>query len=59
MCLWYVCLSLQTDVDPDLFLGAKAEVIEHVISYITKEYGTVHNYLERHGFDKNWRDKLR
>lgn len=49
----------QTDVDPDLFLGAKADVIEHVLSYIRLKYGSVSVYLTKFGFDQTWRDNLR
>ena len=46
-------------MDPDLFLGAKAEVMEHVLKYVQSGYGSVTSYLSQHGFDKVWRDKLR
>lgn len=49
----------QADVDPDLFLGARPEVMQDTLNYIRTMHGSIQGFLEEHGFDAAWRDKLR
>lgn len=49
----------QADVDPETFLRAKPEVMEATMEYIRVTYGSIRQYLELHGFDRAWREKMR
>ena len=49
----------QVDVDPDTFLRAKPQVMRDTINYIRKTYGSINAYLDKHGFDEMWRNRLR
>lgn len=49
----------QAEVDPEIFLGAKREVMEHTITYIQSKYGSIEGYLDDYGFNETWREKLR
>ncbi len=49
----------QVDVDPEIFLRAKPQVMKDTIAYIRNNFGSINNYLDAHGFDENWRNKLR
>jgi len=49
----------QTDVDPDVFLGAKADVMIHIMDFVRLEYGSINGFLDKYGFDESWRTRLR
>lgn len=49
----------QVDVDPEIFLRAKPQVMKDTIAYIRNNFGSINNYLDAYGFDENWRNKLR
>ena len=49
----------QVDVDPEIFLRAKPQVMKDTMAYIRSNFGSINNYLDKYGFDENWRDKLR
>ncbi|KAJ3168272.1 hypothetical protein HDU88_001712 [Geranomyces variabilis] len=48
----------KTGLDPS-FSDAPAPVLAETIAYIVDRFGSVDEYLERHGFTKDMRDKLR
>lgn len=49
----------QAEVDPNTFLRAKPHVMRETIHYIRSKYGSINSYLDKHGFDEQWRNKLR
>ncbi|KAI8591393.1 protein-tyrosine phosphatase-like protein [Geranomyces variabilis] len=48
----------KTGLDPS-FSDAPAPVLAETIAYIVDRFGSVDEYLERHGFTKDMRDKLK
>ncbi|KAI8916723.1 protein-tyrosine phosphatase-like protein [Powellomyces hirtus] len=48
----------KTGLDPS-FSDAPANVLSDTIKYIIDKHGSVENYLSKHGFDKEWQDRLR
>jgi protein tyrosine/serine phosphatase len=49
----------QIDVDPETFLRAKPHVIKETMEYLRENYQSIDHYLDLHGFDESWRQKLR
>lgn len=49
----------QVDVDPEIFLRAKPQVMADTIDYVTKTFGSVDNFLDKNGFDASWRTALK
>jgi len=49
----------QVDVDPEIFLRAKPEVMIQVMNYIRTQFGSINGFLDKYGFDENWRIKMR
>jgi len=49
----------QDNLNPDVFLRAKAPVVIDTLKHIRQQYGTVDGFLDKHGFDHNWRDRMR
>ena len=52
------CLE-QVDLNPDVFLTAKAHVIEETMAYMRQKFGSIDGFLDEYGFDETWREKLR
>ena len=66
--LYYICIVtsffpslhlIQVDVNPDIFLRAFPHVMADSIAFVRNKYGSVDSYLDKYGFDENWRRKLR
>ena len=49
----------QVDVDPEIFLRAKPQVMSDTIDYVTKTFGSVDSFLDKNGFDATWREALK
>lgn len=49
----------QDNLDPNVFLRAKANVVIDTLKHIRHVYGSVDGFLDKHGFDQTWRDKMR
>eukprot|EP00607_Mallomonas_marina_P002647 CAMPEP_0182437260 /NCGR_PEP_ID=MMETSP1167-20130531/84922_1 /TAXON_ID=2988 /ORGANISM="Mallomonas Sp, Strain CCMP3275" /LENGTH=310 /DNA_ID=CAMNT_0024630107 /DNA_START=249 /DNA_END=1181 /DNA_ORIENTATION=- len=49
----------QSDLNPDTFLRAKGYVISATLAHIRDTFGSVNNFLDKYGFDEEWRKKLR
>jgi protein tyrosine/serine phosphatase len=49
----------QDNLDPNVFLRAKAPVVIDTLKHIRQTYGSVDGFLEKHGFDQTWRDRMR
>lgn len=49
----------QSDVDPEIFLRAKPQVMKDTMQYIRTEYGSINGFLDKYGFDEVWRERLR
>ena len=49
----------QHDLDPDVFLRAKAPVIVDTLEFMRKRFGSIENFLDVYGFDESWRKRLR
>ena len=50
---------IQNNLDPEKFLRAPREVIDHTLTYIEKRYGSVNDYLDSIGFTEEKRAKLK
>ena len=49
----------QNDLNPEVFLRAKAPVIIDTIDFIRREFGSIDAFLDTYGFDESWRLKMR
>lgn len=49
----------QVDVNPDVFLRAKPQVMIDTMQYLRKEFGSINAYLDEYGFDESWRKLMR
>lgn len=48
----------QNDLDPDIFLRAKAPVIIDTLEFMREKFGSVDGFLDEYGFDESWRKRL-
>ena len=48
----------QNDLDPDIFLLAKAPVIIDTLEFMREKFGSVEGFLDEYGFDESWRKRL-
>ena len=49
----------QHDLDPDIFLRAKAPVIMETLEFMREKFGSVEEFLDTYGFNEDWRTRLR
>ena len=49
----------QDNLNPDVFLRARAPVVRDTLKYIRLEFGSVDGFLDKYGFDSSWRENMR
>ena len=49
----------QNDLNPDIFLRAKAPVITDTLQFLRVEFGSIDGFLDKYGFDESWRELMR
>ena len=48
----------QEELNPDVFLTAKAPVMLHTLNYVRDNYGSILSFLDKYGYDDSWCSKL-